>query len=230
MQLKNEFLIDTGIDHAWNLLTDIDLIAPCLPGIVMEGRDGENYLATVKIKVGPIRAHFRGSARFTFKDAAAYGATVSAAGKDPRGTASAAAEIRFRLEPAKSHGTRVLIDTDLDISGRIAQFGRGAIADVSDRLLGQFVENLTTQLLAQGGSGINRAPALDAASDLSGAQAGRSSVGPAATNGHAERLVTDLDIFSLILPRVKQRYGQAMLGALGGFVLSWIVFGRKERR
>ncbi|KKW65823.1 SRPBCC family protein [Mycolicibacterium elephantis] len=221
MQLQNEFVVDTGIGHAWEILTDIERIAPCLPGVALEGRDGEAYLATVKVKVGPIGANFMGSARFTAKDAAARCATVSAVGKDPRGTATAAAKVRFRLQDTGPDQTRVLVDTDLDISGRIAQFGRGAIADVSSRLLDQFVENLSAQVLGRPSGAAGAHPADEGAVD--------SSV-PGRSREQAEPSSGDLDVFSLIVAELKDRYGQALIGAIGGLVLSWILFGRKPSR
>lgn len=229
MQIQNEFLVGTGIQETWAILTDFKRIAPCLPGATLEGRDGDSYLASVKVKVGPIGVHMRGSARFKAQDDDAYSATVSAAGKDPRGTATAAALIRFRLEPIETDRTRVLVDTELDISGRIAQFGRGAIADVSNRLLDQFVDNLSTQVLGRA----DVAPQGDQpVQTFSNAEptTGMVTAVPAAAAGQTHALATDLDLLSLIVPQLKQRYGQAIIGALGGFLLSWIVLGRRTCR
>lgn len=162
MQLKNQFEIDADLDQTWNLLTDLERIMPCMPGAALDGIEGDNYLGNVKIKVGPIGAHFRGTARFVQKDDAAYRAVISASGKDPKGQAAANAQLHAWLEPISPTRTRVLIDTDLDISGRMAQFGRGAIADVSNRLIGQFVGNISGLLTqpagAPGGAPAHRAP------------------------------------------------------------------------
>ncbi|UQB93124.2 SRPBCC family protein [Mycobacterium intracellulare] len=228
MQLTNEFVVDTGISHAWEILTDIQRIAPCLPGATLEGRDGEDYFATVKVKVGPVSAQFQGSARFTHSDSAAHCAVVSASGKDPRGAATAAAEIQFRLESIHPQQTRVVVNTELDITGRIAQFGRGAIADVSNRLLGQFVDNLSVQVLGHNdgetdGLGIRTG-------ELSAATAGRRRSPRTPQPASQESAAAELDVMALILPEIKKRYGRAILGAVAGFALSWLVFGRRVNR
>ncbi|WP_162465259.1 SRPBCC family protein [Mycolicibacterium sp. CBMA 329] len=228
MQLKNEFEIDADVDQAWALLTDLPRIMPCMPGAALDGVDGDNYLGNVKIKVGPIGAHFRGSARFTQKDDATHSAVIAAAGKDPKGQAAANAEIYARLEPVSATRTRVLIDTNLDISGRMAQFGRGAIADVSNRLIGQFVANLSAQLGSQPGAapvgvaGGSVSP-NGAAAAPSGAPAGSAAAFTAPTTAGAD---AGMDVLSLIVPMIKDRYGQAIVGGLFGFLLSWLVFGR----
>lgn len=220
MQLKNEFEIDTDLEHTWELLTDIPRIMPCMPGAALDGVEGDDYLGNVKIKVGPIGAHFRGRARFTHKDDATHSAVISASGKDPKGQAAANAQIHARLEPVTANRTRVLIDTDLDISGRMAQFGRGAIADVSNRLIGQFVTNLSALLTAPGGAA---ASANGVAAQPVAASAPVGAPAPAA----APAADAGLDVMSFVLPMIKERYGQALIGGLLGFLLSWVVFGRR---
>src|SRR5688500_3940902 len=128
MLLQHEIDVALGMDATWDLLTDLERIAPCLPGATLDGRDGDRYRGSVKVKVGPIGAHSTGTAEFVEKDEAARCAVIAASGQDRRGQANATAEIRARLEPVGTDATRVLIDTELDISGRVAQFGRGAIA------------------------------------------------------------------------------------------------------
>lgn len=222
MQLKNEFEIDADLDQTWNLLTDLERIMPCMPGAALDGIEGDNYLGNVKIKVGPIGAHFRGTARFAQKDDAGYSAVITAAGKDPKGQAAANAQIHARLEKVTDSRTRVLIDTDLDISGRMAQFGRGAIADVSNRLIGQFVTNISGLLTQPAGS----ANSAGAAPISTNGAAPVAAFAPA--QGAAEASMNPLDF---VLPMIKERYGQAILGGLLGFALSWLVFGRRiERR
>lgn len=222
MLLKNEFTIDAGLEETWALLTDLERIAPCMPGAALEGRDGEDYLGGVKIKVGPIGAHFKGTARFAEKDDAAKSAVIAAAGKDPKGQAAANARIAARLEPEGESRTRVLIDTELDISGRMAQFGRGAIADVSNRLIGQFTDNLSRELAGGGAAARPEEPTA------------RLGAGPAQTNAGTSATATEsadagLDAMSLLVPMVKERYGQAIAGGLVGLVLGWLLWGRKAR-
>ena len=217
MQLKNQFEIDADLDQTWNLLTDLERIMPCMPGAALDGIEGDNYLGNVKIKVGPIGAHFRGTARFAQKNDATHDAVIVASGKDPKGQAAANAQIHAWLEPVTETRTRVLIDTDLDISGRMAQFGRGAIADVSNRLIGQFVSNISG-LLAQPAGGVGGAAAASA-----GAPAAAAFTAPAAEEASMNPL-------EFVLPMIKERYGQALIGGLLGFVLSWLVFGRRINR
>ncbi len=229
MQLTNEFVVDTGISRAWEILTDIERIAPCLPGATLEGRDGEDYFAIVKVKVGPVSAQFQGSARFTHSDCATHCAVVSAAGKDPRGAATAAAEIQFRLESIHPEQTRVVVNTELDMTGRIAQFGRGAIADVSNRLLGQFVDNLSVQVLGHNHGEEDRRVGVRS-EELSAASTGLRRSPRSRQPASQESAAAELDVMALILPEIKKRYGQAILGAIAGFALSWLVFGRRVNR
>lgn len=228
MLLKNEFEIEADLDSTWALLTDLERVMPCMPGATLQGRDGDSYLGSVKVKVGPIGANFAGSASFAEKDDATHSAVIAAAGKDPRGQATADARIHARLEPITATRTRVLVDTDLDITGKMAQFGRGAIADVSNRLLGQFVGNIGALLEAP-----SSGPAPAAASaPPPGTQptAAPGSTASATTTQRPPEADADLDVMSLVLPMIKERYGQALLGGLLGFLLSWVVFGRRAAR
>lgn len=227
MLLKNEFEIEAGLEPSWALLTDLERIAPCMPGATLHGREGERYLGNVKIKVGPISANFAGTAAFTEKDDRSHTAVISASGKDPRGQATADARIRARLEPVSDTRTRVLVDTDLDIAGKMAQFGRGAIADVSNRLIGQFVSNLGTLL--------EREPARAAVPATTAGVAVSSTVSAPAAEVQASAAAgpvagAEMDVMGLLVPMIKDRYGQAIVGGLIGFLLSWVVFGRKVGR
>jgi uncharacterized protein len=225
MRLNNEFQVGADLDRTWALLTDLERVMPCLPGASLVGRDGENYLGSVKIKVGPIGAHFTGSAHFASKDDDARVAVIAAAGKDAKGQATVSATIQARLEPVTPARTRVLIDTDLDISGRMAQFGRGAIADVGSRVLRRFADNIGTQLLA--------APATPAASAAPLAPVSTPSPAPvpapaAAPLPAAAASAGDMDALQMVLSMIKERYGQAVVGGVLGFLLGWLVFGRRS--
>lgn len=227
MLLKNEFEIEADLESSWALLTDLQRIAPCMPGATLQGREGDRYLGNVKIKVGPISANFAGTAAFAEKDNLTHTAVISASGKDPRGQATADARIRARLEPVSDTRTRVLVDTDLDIAGKMAQFGRGAIADVSNRLIGQFVSNLGVLLEQQPAA----ATASETTAQVAAAAAGAKP--PAATSAAsaaAPAAGAEMDVMGLLIPMIKERYGQALVGGLIGFALSWLVFGRKVGR
>jgi carbon monoxide dehydrogenase subunit G len=161
MELSNEFTVSAPIDEAFAVLTDIERIAPCLPGAQLTEVEGEEYRGTVKVKVGPITASFKGTASLVERDEAAHRAVLKAQGRDTGGKGNANATITAQLEPA-GDGTHVKIDTDLNITGRVAQFGRGALADVSQKLIGQFAERLESDVLSGNGTS---APAPAAATE-----------------------------------------------------------------
>jgi carbon monoxide dehydrogenase subunit G len=147
MKITNEFAVNTPIDRAWAVLTDLEGIAPCLPGARLTGVEGEVYAGTVKVKVGPVVSDFAGTARFLEKDEQARRAVIDAKGRDARSAGNAAAVVTAQLRPDGDR-TLVSVDTDLKISGKLAQFGSGMIKEVSGKLLGQFVANLEAKLAA----------------------------------------------------------------------------------
>ncbi len=124
MELAHEFTVTTPVDQAWAVLTDIERIAPCMPGAELTEVDGDTYHGVVKVKVGPITALYKGTASFVEKDEAAHRVVLKAAGRDTRGQGNASATVTAVMTGAP-HGTRVEIATDMTVSGRVAQFGRG---------------------------------------------------------------------------------------------------------
>jgi len=147
MKLDNEFTVGVPIEQAWAVLTDLELIAPCMPGAQLTGVTDGVYSGKVKIKVGPVTAEYAGTAQFSVKDDMAYRAVIDARGRDSRGNGNAMAVISAQLQPADG-STMVSVSTDLTIAGRIAQFGSGMIKEVSAKLLGQFVTCLEGKLSA----------------------------------------------------------------------------------
>ncbi|MFE1799487.1 SRPBCC family protein [Streptomyces sp. NPDC059517] len=147
MDFTNEFRVNLPPDEAWALLTDVERIAPCMPGAQLTGVDGDAYNGVVKVKVGPMTVQYKGVVSFEEKDEAARTALLHARGRDTRGQGNADARVTARLVPDDS-GTRVTVDTRLTITGRVAQFGKGMIEEISGRLLTQFVDNLEEQLAA----------------------------------------------------------------------------------
>ncbi|WP_043662538.1 SRPBCC family protein [Streptomyces xylophagus] len=147
MKIDNEFSVGVPVDRAWQALTDLEALAPCMPGAELTGVDGEVHRGKVKVKVGPMVSQFAGTARFVERDEAAHHAVISAAGKDMRGGGNASATVDARLR-GEGAGTVVTVSTDLNISGRLAQFGSGMIKEISEKLFAQFVANVETQLLA----------------------------------------------------------------------------------
>jgi uncharacterized protein len=146
MELTNDFRVAVPVERAWEVLTDVELIAPCLPGAQLQEIEGDEYRGIVKVKVGPITAQYKGKATFVSQDEQAHVAVLRAEGRETRGQGNANATITATLTPVDD-GTAVSVVTDLTITGRVAQFGRGVLAEVSAKLLDQFVENLETTVL-----------------------------------------------------------------------------------
>ena len=146
MDLSNSFEVARPIDEAWAALTDVARVAPCLPGAhLQEVEDGE-YRGVVKVRLGRITTEFAGAATITEQNATDYKIVVNCQGLDARGEGNAEAVVTAKLEPINDTTTRVLVDTDLTLSGRVAQLGRGVIPDVSTNLMDQFAENLARML------------------------------------------------------------------------------------
>jgi uncharacterized protein len=146
MKLEHDFRVGVPVAEAWSTLLDIERIAPCMPGAQLQEVDGDEYRGIVKVKVGPITAQYKGVARLTEADEGAGRLVIAAEGRDTRGQGNASATISALLT-ADGDGTRVAVETDLNVTGKVAQFGRGVMADVSSKLLGQFVDCLSTNIL-----------------------------------------------------------------------------------
>jgi len=146
MQITDTFHVDVPVEQAWDVLLDVERIAPCMPGAQLQEVEGDEYRGIVKVKVGPITAQYKGVARIVEADVATRRIVIKAEGRDTRGQGNAAAVVTASLR-ADDTGTEVGIDTDLHVTGKVAQFGRGVMADVSSKLLAQFVECLHAMVL-----------------------------------------------------------------------------------
>jgi carbon monoxide dehydrogenase subunit G len=151
VKIEDSFRVDVPVEEAWKVLLDLERIAPCLPGAQLTEVEGDEYRGTVKIKVGPITAQYKGVAKIESADEANRRVVLQAEGRDTRGQGNASATVTATLVP-EGGATTVNIDTDLNITGKVAQFGRGVMADVSSKLLGQFAENLQRDVLSGGTS------------------------------------------------------------------------------
>src|SRR5215831_6443565 len=145
MELTNEFRVGVSVPETWKVLTDVERIAPMLPGAQLQEVEGEEYRGIVKVKVGPITAQYKGQATFVERDEAAGRVVLKASGRDTRGQGNANALITATMTP-EGDATRVSVVTDLTITGKVAQFGRGVLAEVSSKLIGQFVDTLQADL------------------------------------------------------------------------------------
>jgi carbon monoxide dehydrogenase subunit G len=164
MQLEHSFSVPVGVDEAWSVLLDIERIAPCMPGAAVDSVDGDDFTGSVKVKLGPIGLTYKGKASFVEKDVEAHRAVIDARGRDARGNGTANAKITATLSTGDGE-TQVHVVTDLDITGKPAQFGRGVMVDVGNKLIGQFASCLADKL--QGGvdqpAPETEAPAAEAA-------------------------------------------------------------------
>jgi hypothetical protein len=154
MELTNEFRVGVPVQQAWEVLTDVERIAPCLPGAQLQEVEGDEYRGIVKVKVGPITAQYKGKASFVEQDSGAWRAVLKAEGRETRGQGNASAIVTATLIP-EGDSTAVKVVTDLTITGKVAQFGRGVLADVSGKLLDQFVASLEQDVLSGPAAGSN---------------------------------------------------------------------------
>jgi carbon monoxide dehydrogenase subunit G len=145
-QLVNEFIVNRPIEEAWPIICDLEQIAPCMPGAQLDEIEGEIHRGIVKVKLGAITAQFKGEAVIVERDDAAHTAKMKAKGRDTGGRGNAEAEISASAEALSPTSTRARVTTDLMITGKVAQFGRGIMGDVSKKLMDQFADNLNTML------------------------------------------------------------------------------------
>jgi uncharacterized protein len=165
VELQHTFTVPAPIDRAWSTLLDVEGIAPCFPGAALTGVDGDEFSGTVKVKLGPVSLQYAGKGRFVERDEAARRVLLEANGSDKRGNGTAGATVTARLEPEGDNATRVVVDTDLKVTGRPAQFGRGVLQDVGGKIIDQFATCLASRMAASDPA------AADGASD--GASDGR---------------------------------------------------------
>jgi carbon monoxide dehydrogenase subunit G len=145
-QLTNEFTVNRPVEEAWPIISDVERIAPCLPGAELQEVEGDTFRGVVKVKLGAIHSQFKGEAHFVERDDDGHRAVIKAAGRDTGGRGNASAEITAEAESLSPTSTRVVVTTDLHITGKVAQFGRGIMGDVSHRLMEQFANNLNQML------------------------------------------------------------------------------------
>ena len=148
MKIANEFTVSAPIERAWDVLSDLEQVVPLMPGAALVGREGDDYLGTVKVKVGQVTSEFTGKVHFVERNRDQHRAVIDGKGKESRGTGNAAATVTTQLHEAGER-TRVTVDTDLKIVGKLAKFGSGMLQQVSEKLLGQFVDSLEAELAAQ---------------------------------------------------------------------------------
>jgi carbon monoxide dehydrogenase subunit G len=145
LQLAHTFSVPVDVDQAWQVLLDIERVAPCMPGAVLDSVDGDDFTGSVKVRLGPIGLTYKGKASFVEKDESTHRVVIDAQGRDARGNGTASAKVTATLVP-EGAATKVIVETDLNITGKPAQFGRGVMVDVGNKLIGQFADCLAGKL------------------------------------------------------------------------------------
>jgi carbon monoxide dehydrogenase subunit G len=229
VELNNDFEVNAPVDKAWAILTDVEKIAPCLPGAQLQEVEGDEYRGIVKVKVGPIAVQYKGAAVFVEKDDANHRAVLKAEGRDTKGAGNASALITAQLQSVGER-TKVAVGTDLTVTGKVAQFGRGVMADVSSKLMKQFADNLE-QLIenepaAPGGSAASSstAPAGNSSS------ANPSSAPASSTNSTGVRKIESADAKPVDLIDTAGSPVLKRLAPLVGVVFGIFMLRRRFRR
>jgi hypothetical protein len=234
MELVNDFTVNRPIEQTWATLTDVPTIAPCLPGAQLEGVEGNTFHGVVKLKVGPILANFKGDASFIEKDDVNHRAVLNAQGRDTGNKGNAAAVITAQLEAINATTTKCTVSTDLKITGKFAQFGRGAMQEISNKLLNEFVTNLEklTAEDAAAPAAEGAAPSEGAAPTTTGSAIGGSASTAAATTTAATIPGKSAD-HDNVLDLGKYAKGAMLkraLPAIGVALLLLMFLGRRRRR
>jgi len=231
MEITDRFRVSTPIDQTWKVLLDIERIAPCLPGAQLQEIDGDEFRGVVKVKVGPITAQYKGAARLAEVDEAGRRIVIDASGRDTRGQGNASAKILVTMTGDES-GTEVSVHTDLSITGKVAQFGRGVLGDVSAKLLGQFVERLEADVL--GGAPASDAPASAPAPPASApAAATPADAAPAAAapqQAQGPRRIESAEVEPVdLLATAGAPVGRRLIPVAIGAIVAFLLFRRWRR-
>lgn len=233
-KLLNEFVVHRPIDQTWAVLTDVERIAPCMPGAQLQEIEGDIYRGVVKVKLGPISTAFKGQAHFVERDDANHKAVLKGQGRDTGGKGNADALITAQLEPQGDGATKCVVTTELHITGKVAQFGRGIMGDVSEKLMGQFAHNLNTMLENDGAEAAAAPAAEDAAPAEAPADAPAAEAAPAteAPAGEAPKVRTidgpaaePIELSDVAGTAVLKR----ALPLLGGLVILLLLFRRLRK-
>ncbi|KRF14519.1 SRPBCC family protein [Nocardioides sp. Soil796] len=253
MQLTHEFTVPASRAETWAAFNDIESVAGCFPGATVTSFEGDTFTGSCKVKLGPIALVYNGSGSFTEKDESAGVMKIKAMGKDKRGNGTAGADVVATMSEAGPGETRVEVVTDLNITGKPAQFGRGVIQDISDKLLGQFVDCLKTKVggtpepdadsepasvptgaaaVSAPGGDPDAGPASSPAAESSAApapQASTPSRHKAESSGSSGSSGSDdaLDLGATVLPILLKTYGKQLAAALG--VLALVVWITRRR-
>lgn len=236
-KLLNEFTVHRPIDETWNVLTEVERIAPCMPGAALEEIEGDIFRGVVKVKLGAISTAFKGQANFIERDDTAHRAVLKAEGRDTTGKGNASALITAQLESIDAGTTKCVVETDLHVTGKVAQFGRGIMGDVSKKLMNQFAHNLNTMLDQQPTAAATPAEPAAKPTVAEVASAAPADAEHASSNGNNATdapTIRKIDGPAAAPIELSDVAGSAILKRLlplvGGLVLLWIVVRRLRRR
>ena len=243
MELHHTFTVPAPVDRTWETFMDLQGVGGCFPGATVTRVDGDSFDGTCKVKLGPIALVYAGSGTFVERDDAAHHAVIEAMGKDKRGNGTAGATVTISLAPA-GEGTSVDVTTDLNVTGKPAQFGRGVMQDVSDKLLGQFVACLEQRFVEPEPEAEPEAPAVNdaIASSTSAAPAtavpdvtAKAAPAPATTTPRpaarpaprpAPEMDDSLNLGAAVIPVLLKSYAPHALAALVGLLIG-VLLGRR---
>ena len=245
MELRHEFTVPASVEETWAAFNDIESVAVCFPGAQVTSVEGDTFHGTVKVKLGPIALVYNGTGTFVEKDESARRMVIDASGKDKRGNGTAKAHVTATMTHAGT-GTTVEVLTDLGITGKPAQFGRGVMQDVSDKLLGQFTDCLEKKV---GGGPAEAEPPV--AAEPAAASAASSAADSATANAKAKQEAAPpgpdaaarptsvapapapsgggddaLDLGATVLPVIAKAYWKQGLGALVVLLVMWRLLRR----
>jgi carbon monoxide dehydrogenase subunit G len=251
LELSHSFTVPASVEETWQAFNDIEDVAGCFPGATVTSVEGDDFTGTCKVKIGPIALTYTGTGTFLERDEATRRFVLEAKGKDKRGNGTAGATVTATMTAESESSTAVRVDTDLSITGKPAQFGRGVIQDVSDKLLQQFIDCLEQRVGAPApaepavgeaapreAAGVGAVGAPEAGAGAAGApEAGAAASGAAGATGEESRArereagepAEALDLGATVLPILLKAYWRQLAGALAVLlVLRWLA--RRRRR
>ena len=245
MEMDHSFTVPVPPDRAWDVLLDVERIAPCMPGATVDDFDGEVVTGRIKVKVGPVSLTYRGTAKFTERDPEAKVIVLEASGKETRGAGTASATVRAMLEPESGgEATKASMHTTMNVTGRPAQFGRGVMVEVGSKLVEQFAQNLRQLIADDAGPGEGNP---DATGDEASAgqatatpEAGPGSTQPSAAMPAAGAAPTasaqpaaagedSLNLVKLVGPAILKRAIPVVIAVGGLAVLARLLFRRRDK-
>ena len=232
MKLEHKFVVPAPVEQTWAAFNDLERVVPCFPGATLASYEGDDFTGSCKVKLGPVSLQYSGTGTFVERDEAGHHAVIEAKGKDRRGNGTASARVTARLAGTADGSTEVVVDTDLTITGRPAQFGRGLIQDVSNKLLDQFTTCLKTKLdtapaptphpptsasTASSTSASTASPTTSASAGGGSTHGSSASTSASADSGEADEVV--LDLGNTLLPMLARRAAPYLVGAVLALVL-----------